>query len=779
MKFGRYLEENAADEWRRAYINYRGLKKLIKRVDAHYRARTDREIEKPAPPRTTGGLFRIPLLARSVDGQPEAVPNYGSTAAAPEEPLQPIEVDDLELTLAPERHRPSAAGQDLELRPSQTVDERIHDIFDHEERKFFRAVDAEVDRIERFYQKSERDAIDRLHTLVAQLSELAEHRRAYRAQAHHENVMHRLSIGSVEVPKTDGEDAGDARRARAIHVMHELDIKPAHASHESHVPHDPQRYIAARKKLRAAVVENYRVLEILNNYRFLNRQGFSKILKKFDKALGTSFLNDFYADRVLGTPLTDSDRVPKMIQGTEEVFASYFVHGDVKKARDILRQSNGTQVGAALRYHGVVFMTGLYLGLSACAVAAGLAAAHSPATQAVLPQWKQLIQVYATLFVPTLFALLFGLNLVGWHHARINSVFIFEWDAATALDPVQYFELPSVFLLSLCTCFWISFQFPNAFVSPTTLPFLWIAFIAGMLANPLPVFQLSGRMWFLRSMARVCGAGIARSVQFRDFFLGDELNSLAWSLSNLWYVTCQGAQGWPMPDTCAPTRTYWTPLLAALPAALRLGQCIRRYVDSERSVNIHIINAFKYLASIVAPFAYFWYQQSVGSSVLFAFWCLAATVNSTYTASWDLIMDWNLLTPNTRYPLLREKLAFDDIWPMYYVAMVSNVMLRFAWVLHIFGAPASPLARAILLALLEMLRRWQWNFIRLENEHLGNADSFKIIRDMPLPYPTCRVSSDDDDDGQTESPSEDKGSAEHNRQVLRRAITALVATMPR
>lgn len=35
----RYLEENAVDEWRRAYINYRGLKKLIKRVAEHRAAR--------------------------------------------------------------------------------------------------------------------------------------------------------------------------------------------------------------------------------------------------------------------------------------------------------------------------------------------------------------------------------------------------------------------------------------------------------------------------------------------------------------------------------------------------------------------------------------------------------------------------------------------------------------------------------------------------------------------------------------------------------------------
>lgn len=61
--------------------------------------------------------------------------------------------------------------------------------------------------------------------------------------------------------------------------------------------------------------------------------------------------------------------------------------------------------------------------------------------------------------------------------------------------------------------------------------------------------------------------------------------------------------------------------------------------------------------------------------------------------------------------------------------------------------------RSFILAILEMLRRWQWNFrkprhpsylfysesddfhlVRLENEHLGNIDQYRATRDVPLPY---------------------------------------------
>ncbi|PWN17763.1 hypothetical protein BCV69DRAFT_264359, partial [Microstroma glucosiphilum] len=39
MKFAQYLDRNAVEEWRKAYINYKGLKKLIKRVEEHHRQR--------------------------------------------------------------------------------------------------------------------------------------------------------------------------------------------------------------------------------------------------------------------------------------------------------------------------------------------------------------------------------------------------------------------------------------------------------------------------------------------------------------------------------------------------------------------------------------------------------------------------------------------------------------------------------------------------------------------------------------------------------------------
>jgi len=56
------------------------------------------------------------------------------------------------------------------------------------------------------------------------------------------------------------------------------------------------------------------------------------------------------------------------------------------------------------------------------------------------------------------------------------------------------------------------------------------------------------------------------------------------------------------------------------------------------------------------------------------------------------------------------------------------------------------LVRTFIAALLEMLRRWQWNFYRLENEHLGNMDQYRVTREMPLPYHINGTAQEDDGD---------------------------------
>jgi hypothetical protein len=67
-----------------------------------------------------------------------------------------------------------------------------------------------------------------------------------------------------------------------------------------------------------------------------------------------------------------------------------------------------------------------------------------------------------------------------------------------------------------------------------------------------------------------------------------------------------------------------------------------------------------------------------------------------------------------------------------------NALLRLAWISSIQplnGIPGfSQPAWSVIFAALEVIRRGQWNFYRLENEHLNNVGKYRAVKTVPLPF---------------------------------------------
>ncbi|KZP18136.1 EXS-domain-containing protein [Athelia psychrophila] len=273
--------------------------------------------------------------------------------------------------------------------------------------------------------------------------------------------------------------------------------------------------------------------------------------------------------------------------------------------------------------------------------------------------------------------------------------------------------------------------------------------------NPLPVFFRSSRWWLLRSVGELLISGVHR-VEFTDFWMGDQFCSLVFTLTHLYFTGCAYRLGFP-PNvfTACGVQTHqgWSVqfVLAILPFAVRLVQSIRRYADS--GLPTHLVNGGKYTMGIVYYLAYFVWrfhgQSSRGAP--FIAWCFFGTVYSVYACTWDYLMDWSLFKPHARYPLLRSDLVYTNEIPFYYFALVSNLLIRFIWVLYIPVAGPSIILRTFIGGFLEMLRRWQWNFYRLENEHTGNMDQYRISREVPLPY---TVDAQEDEDGDEDAVSQ-------------------------
>ncbi|KZT71878.1 hypothetical protein DAEQUDRAFT_636838, partial [Daedalea quercina L-15889] len=118
----------------------------------------------------------------------------------------------------------------------------------------------------------------------------------------------------------------------------------------------------------------------------------------------------------------------------------------------------------------------------------------------------------------------------------------------------------------------------------------------------------------------------------------------------------------------------------------------------------------------------------------FIAWCIMGVLYATYACAWDLLMDWSFFQPHAKYPLLRSEILYTSWLPVYYVAIITNMIIRFEFVMYIPHSGINYTIRTFIAAMLEMLRRWQWNFFRLENEHIGNMDQYRVTREVPLPY---------------------------------------------
>ena len=141
-----------------------------------------------------------------------------------------------------------------------------------------------------------------------------------------------------------------------------------------------------------------------------------------------------------------------------------------------------------------------------------------------------------------------------------------------------------------------------------------------------------------------------------------------------------------------------------LPFHFRFWQCIYKYQETKLWFP-HLVNAGKYMAGLVN--IYFTYLYGLGkiSIELFVGWGIFTTL---YSYAWDMVMDWGLLRGSGANFLLRDRL-FYPAW-LYYFSAITNLCLRFAWLIPLFFTFESQLAKDLnvmffALSIAELYRR--------------------------------------------------------------------------
>lgn len=331
-------------------------------------------------------------------------------------------------------------------------------------------LDCELHKIDEFYRQKENDAVTRmaalkqqLHTMKDQRNREQERKREKKllqnsnedvngnkpnnwiksVQSFKESFSSKTPAAVEEEPTSPGMDAlqkitmapgpkliGDPKR----------DYMPGRVKPTNEVP-----YQTAKRKLKAAVVEYYRGLELLKSYCTHNREGFRKITKKFDKATGLRTSKKYMTEQVNKSYFGSSDVLDSMIGSTEDLYARYFEKGSRKHAIERLR----TREKSKLHYSSI-FRSGIALGLAGFAGVSALVMAvrqmQDEDDMEKKHEIEYLLQIWGGFFLPILFMHLFVLNCRAWAKNKINYVFIFEFDTRHNLD---YREL-----LEVCSCIW-------------------------------------------------------------------------------------------------------------------------------------------------------------------------------------------------------------------------------------------------------------------------------------------------------------------------------------
>ena len=641
--------------------------------------------------------------------------------------------------------------------------------------EFYEFLDGELGKIEKFYKMKEEEASDRLRTLRQQLHELRDQRATeIRAMKQGKKVKDGGGVleGLLPAPalpiapsKSDSQSAvngngngkanghshsflqpvEDAVRRKSTHIgktskamQHLGSPTTPHPmpdeSRQDYVrrnnPNETVPYRFAKRRLKLALQEFYRGLELLKSYALLNRTAFRKINKKYDKAVNARPTGRYMNEKVNGAHFVTSNVIEGHLVAVEDLYARYFERGNHKIAVGKLRTKLKPEDQSASAFRNGFFI--------AAAVAFGCIGLSNAAIllddtdPTISIQTSYLLQLYAGYFLGVILFLMFCLDCMIWRNSKINYVFIFEYDTRHVLDWRQLSELPCFFLFLNGIFMWLNFRGSGNDSMYTFWPLIMIVLTLLIMVAPFPVLYPHARKWWGFSNFRLLLAGLY-PVEFRDFYLGDMYCSETYSMSQIELFFCLYVNNWDDPGQCNSTHSRLLGFFTTLPGIWRALQCIRRYYDSGNWFP-HLANCAKYGGNILYYMTLSIYRIHKVPHTRAVFIVFAA-INAVYCSFWDVAYDFSLGNYYARYPFLRDRLGYRQPW-VYYVAIVSDVLLRQTWIFYaIFTEDVQHSALlSFFVGLAEVLRRGMWSLFRVENEHCNNVGKFRASRDIPLPY---------------------------------------------
>jgi len=293
--------------------------------------------------------------------------------------------------------------------------------FEKQEKAFFKYLDEQLEKIDTFYQMKEQEAAERLKVLRRQLHIMRDQRIQEFYAAKRANK--RRAVDTQDTPQAFGKLNSSRLKDTLTGKVHFG--KNSQALAEMATPKIPTRdrefasnrrdfmrrqkppnndvydvsYRSAKRKLKHALQEFYRGIELLKGYAYLNRTAFRKINKKYDKVVNAPQPQRYMSEKVNKASFVESDVLETLMSAVEDLYARYFERGDRKIAASKLRHTlkkPGDYSPSTFR-SGLLLMAGTLFGIQALVYATQ----HLRSAEVRQHVWTSyLLQVRAPLLLP-------------------------------------------------------------------------------------------------------------------------------------------------------------------------------------------------------------------------------------------------------------------------------------------------------------------------------------------------------------------------------------------
>ncbi|XP_057956487.1 uncharacterized protein LOC131149768 isoform X2 [Malania oleifera] len=332
---------------------------------------------------------------------------------------------------------------------------------------------------------------------------------------------------------------------------------------------------------------------------------------------------------------------------------------------------------------------------------------------------------YNPLLLVTMMVWLWGVNLWVFAQSSISYAKIFDLDQShlTHKEIWKCATWMTIIVPTSMTAYLYLYSHGEVSLAASQ-PVLLYAAVAMVLIFPFDIFYLSSRYYFLRTLWRIIFP--LQAITFSDFFLADILTSMAKVVSDLERSVCRmihrqvATIAWFEADSVCGSHSVAIPLVLVLPYIFRLFQCLRQYKDTREKTTL--LNALKYSTAVPVIFLsalkYHVFPDR-WTNIYRPLWLLSSVLNSLYSFYWDVTRDWDLsgFTRIFKFnkPHICSHLLYGRKW-VYFSVIGSNLILRCTWTYKLSAHLRHNHLTVFAITALEMLRRFQWVFFRVENE---------------------------------------------------------------